>query len=351
MAKVRRMFPGGNTSEGFYSYHKYITKDTPKRMFILKGGPGSGKSTIMKQIGQKFYKKGYCIEYHHCPSDSDSVDGIVIVDADIAVIDGTAPHMIDPIMPGLLDEIVDLGKYIDESKVTKNKDVILKAKHENKSSYRSAYSFFSAGREILNEIAENNKERMEFGKVNKISCEILEEIFKDKKTYLEVGNARHLFNRALTPQGLTDYTETLINDIEYIYYLKGDYGTGKSTLLRRVSEEATLRGYDVEVFHQPLIPQKINSIVLPQLSLLIITDEIDVKIQREVIDLDDYLKEKIDLVESYNIFECLIGKGIEYLKNAKANHDILEKYYHEAIDFDGIEKEKEKLIEKINILI
>lgn len=348
MARVKRMFPGGNTANGFYSLHDNIIGQNRKMLYVLKGMPGGGKSSLMKEIGKKAIEKDYTVEFHHCPSDSSSIDGLVINELGIGIVDGTAPHIIDPIMPGLLDELVDLGKYIDESKLAKNKGGILKAKYQNKSSYRSAYSFFRAGREILNEIADNNKERMEFGKVNQISYGIIDEIFKNKKKYSEVGNIRHLFNRALTPQGLTDYTETLIEDIEYIYYLKGEYGIGKSTLLRRVVEGAVLRGYDVEVFHQPLIPQKINCIILPQLSISIITDEIDVKFERKVIDLDDCLKEKIDLVENHNIFESLIGKGIEYLKNAKANHDILEEYYHEVIDFDGIEEEKEKLIKKIN---
>lgn len=351
MAKVRRMFPGGNTSQGFYSFHDNIIGLDRNMLYILKGMPGGGKSSIMKEIGENALKKGYSIEYHHCPSDPNSIDGIVISDLGIGIIDGTAPHMVDPIMPGLLDEIVDLGKYINKSMIGNYRDEILKAKRENKSSYRSAYSFFRAGREILNEIVEENKERMEFGKINEITYQIIEEIFKGRKTYPRVGNTRHLFNSALTPEGLIDYTDTLIDDVECIYGLEGDYGTGKSTLLKRISEEAVLRGYDVEVFHQPLIPQKINSIVIPQLSISFITDKVNERVVENTINLDDYLMTKIDLVDNYEIFENLTGKGIEYLKNAKVNHDILEKYYHEAIDFDGIEEEKEKLIGKINSLV
>lgn len=351
MANVRRMFPGGNTSQGFYSFHDNIIGLDRNMLYILKGMPGGGKSSMMKEIGKRATEEGYMLEYHHCPSDPSSIDGVVINELGIAIIDGTYPHMVDPIMPGLLDEIVDLGKYADGAKIVNNRDEILKAKRENKSSYRSAYSFFRAGREILNEIVKSNMERMNFGKVNSLTYNIIEEIFKGKKTYERVGNTRHLFNRALTPKGLIDYTDTLINDIEHTYYLKGEYGTGSSTLMTRVVEEAVLRGYYVEVFHQPLIPQKINSIVIPQLSISFITDKVNERVEGNTINLDDYLMTKIDLVDNYNIFENLIGKGIEYLKNAKVNHDILEKYYHEAIDFDGIEEEKQKLIGKINSII
>ena len=51
--KIRRMFPGGNTSEGFYSYFDNILGRDANRLYILKGGPGTGKSTIMRKFAEK----------------------------------------------------------------------------------------------------------------------------------------------------------------------------------------------------------------------------------------------------------------------------------------------------------
>lgn len=45
--KVMNYFAGGNTAKGFYSLYDSNLKGL-ERLFILKGGPGSGKSTIMK---------------------------------------------------------------------------------------------------------------------------------------------------------------------------------------------------------------------------------------------------------------------------------------------------------------
>ncbi len=117
MGKVRRMFPGGNTSEGFYSFHDNIIDENRNMLYILKGMPGGGKSSLMKYIGQKAIEKDYDVEFHHCPSDPESIDGLVIVQLNIALVDGTfPPHIIDPVYPGLIDKLVDLGKFIDEKK-------------------------------------------------------------------------------------------------------------------------------------------------------------------------------------------------------------------------------------------
>jgi len=92
LGHVKKVFPGGNTSQGFYSFYDYILHPEAKRLFILKGGPGVGKSTLMKQVGETMLAKGYDIEFHYCSSDNSSLDGIVIPALQVGIIDGTAPH-------------------------------------------------------------------------------------------------------------------------------------------------------------------------------------------------------------------------------------------------------------------
>lgn len=92
MAKMRRVFPGGNTSSGFYSLHDNIIDINRNMLYILKGMPGGGKSSMMREIGDKALKEGYSVEMHHCPSDPTSIDGVVINELKVAVIDGTLPH-------------------------------------------------------------------------------------------------------------------------------------------------------------------------------------------------------------------------------------------------------------------
>ena len=92
MAKIRRIFPGGNTANGFFSLHNNIISEKRNMLYIFKGMPGGGKSSLMRDIGERMYNEGYDIEYHHCPSDPKSVDAIVIDELKICLLDGTPPH-------------------------------------------------------------------------------------------------------------------------------------------------------------------------------------------------------------------------------------------------------------------
>ena len=124
--KIRHLFPGNNTAQGFFSFYRYILpQEQAKRIFCLKGGPGTGKSSFMKKLGNHFYNLGYNIEFHHCSSDPNSLDGIVIKELNVAVLDGTSPHVVDPIHPGAVDEVINLGDAFNTDLLESHKNEIM----------------------------------------------------------------------------------------------------------------------------------------------------------------------------------------------------------------------------------
>ena len=70
--KIRKIFPGANTANGSFNFFDNIIQGDINRIFCFKGGPGVGKSSLMKKIAQEFIDRGYDVELHHCPSDPSS---------------------------------------------------------------------------------------------------------------------------------------------------------------------------------------------------------------------------------------------------------------------------------------
>ena len=64
---------------------------------VLKGGPGVGKNTFMREIGRCMEAAGAPVEYLWCSGDPDSLDGVVLPSIRCAVVDGTAPHGMAPL--------------------------------------------------------------------------------------------------------------------------------------------------------------------------------------------------------------------------------------------------------------
>lgn len=90
-------FLGANSCRGFYSlYDDMVSLPEIERLFIIKGGPGCGKSTFMKTIASAAENLGLNVERVLCSGDPSSLDGIYIPDRHLAYVDGTAPHAAVP---------------------------------------------------------------------------------------------------------------------------------------------------------------------------------------------------------------------------------------------------------------
>ena len=70
---------GANAPTGFYSlYDQMLDPEKARDIRILKGGPGCGKSTLMKQVGRAMEEAGHSVEYIYCSGDPDSLDAVII---------------------------------------------------------------------------------------------------------------------------------------------------------------------------------------------------------------------------------------------------------------------------------
>ena len=71
-------FAAANGYDGFISYFDKIFDPTLfTRIYILKGGPRTGKSTLLRRILSAISARGAICESILCSSDKDSLDGII----------------------------------------------------------------------------------------------------------------------------------------------------------------------------------------------------------------------------------------------------------------------------------
>lgn len=350
---IKHYFPGGNTSKGFYSYYRYIMgQKEATRIICIKGGPGTGKSTLMKRIGENFYKKGYDIEFHHCSSDNNSLDGVVIKGLNVVLLDGTSPHTVDPINPGAVDEILNMGQCWNEEGFKNYRNDIIKINKNVGKAFKRAYKYIAAAKLIHDDWISYNKEALNQTKLNLLKQELKNKIFKTDIS--NIGCDRHLFATAFTPNGILTFIDNLITDYENIFVLNGDPGTGKNQVLNYLANEALMRGHYIEILHKPLIPEKIEHILIPEISAAIITsNEINQKkfkgnqiFTNDLLNTNNIYKDKIS--EDKDDFYKLLNKGLSNIKEAKSLHDKLETYYIPNMDFDKIENVSISIIDKIN---
>ena len=267
MKNCRAYMAAANTCEGFVSYFEDLIK-SGERVFILKGGPGCGKSTFMKKVANEIIDKGYKMDLVYCSSDKDSLDAIFIHDINVIILDGTAPHVIDPKYPGVIDSIINFGEYFDEYKLRESKKQIKGIIDKKADKYKELYTILKSAKTIHDKIEKEYLIGMNFEKANQISTALSSEIIKENKNV--DGKEIHRFSGALTPQGQAIYYDELTFDIKSRYIIKGRAGSGKSTLMNKIATNAVDSGYEVEFYHCGLDPKSLDMVIIRELSVAIL---------------------------------------------------------------------------------
>lgn len=121
---VTNRFFGAPLATRNIDYIAPLTADIQKR-YLIKGRPGSGKSTFMKKIASALLNQGIDVEIYHCSMDPNSLDMIVARELSVALFDCTPPHEYAPLAGK--DEIIDLYKECLPSDVDeRNKETLSK---------------------------------------------------------------------------------------------------------------------------------------------------------------------------------------------------------------------------------
>jgi Cdc6-like AAA superfamily ATPase len=263
--RTKQFFAGGNTAYGFYSLFHYIPRQADKRLIIIKGGPGTGKSTFMKGIGNRAVEQGFDIEQFYCSSDHNSLDGLAVPSLGFAVVDGTAPHVIDPMYPGARDEIINLGRFWNSSVLQQHKEEITDLIRQGKTIYPQAYQYLKEANVVMEKLRYLMSLAMDYFSLSQMSHQLLGELVAALPPAKKEPVERHLFAGAVSSAGLMNFYPSILEDCSTLYLLTGDPGTGKSYLLQQIYETVRRAGHDLEVYPCPFDPDRLDAVVIPVL--------------------------------------------------------------------------------------
>ena len=133
-------FAALNTADGFRSFFREVF-DGVGSVYIIKGGAGTGKSRFMKDVVAAANAKGYTTELFYCSSDPSSLDAVIIKDIDVAILDGTAPHVHEPTLIGVRERFIDLSVFLDSERLKEKKDEIQSLMIAKARRYESVYEY------------------------------------------------------------------------------------------------------------------------------------------------------------------------------------------------------------------
>ena len=350
-----KYFLAANSSEGFVSnFEKNYDFADGWRAYIIKGGPGSGKSSFMKRVAAKAADKGYGVELCPCSSDPDSLDAVIIKELKTVLLDGTAPHVVEPKYPGVCEEIINLGEFWNGEKLREKSEEIIAVTNKNKQLHKTASGYIVAAGELLYDNFKLSQRYTDLQSARQFGENISQKLLRKKK------NSNHSewvrFIGGITPGGITQYADTVNRFYKNIVVVEDKYGAASNEIMHAVRQTALSRGYEIITLKNPFLPSKIiDHILLPELSLAFVREYEYIKFDdncrrihaRRFADVNLMHSLRSRMLFNRRITRELLLGAVQTLGRAKAVHDELEKYYIEAMDFKTMTLFAERKAEEI----
>lgn len=353
MISTTHFFLGANSGRGFQNlFDRFCAPENHYDLIVLKGGPGVGKSTMMRKIGEAMEKHGEQVEYLYCSGDPESLDGVHMPRIHTAIVDGTSPHVVEPRFPAAVDRYVNLGEFYDIGAAKEAREEIVRHTKDCSAAYQRAYRALGAAWQVEGSAAALAAEGLDREKLLRRTDGIIGRELRgkgrgEKDVYRFLGS--------VTCKGPVWRFDTVRELCPRIYQLQDSYGLA-APMLERIRAAAGARGYQAVVCPDPEHIDRIQHLLLPELGLAFVTSRegmvYDGPAYRRVridamVSAAHYKQNKARLRFSRRMVQVLREEGMDALREAKASHDALEAVYRPHVDFAGVDALTARELERI----
>lgn len=352
MPKIQ-YFLGGNTPSGFYSlYHQLSDPRRFRAVYIIKSGPGSGKSTLMRRVERHAQAAGLETEEVLCSGDPDSLDAVIIPALGAAVVDGTAPHVLEPCCPGAVDRYIDLSGFYDRAGLQPIKEDIMAATAEYQGHYKRVYRCLGAAGELRRDVNELLAVPAVQQKLAKRAAGI---IGRELKKPGGAGGADQRFLSAVTHKGALTLWGTVEAQAGRVYELADSSGLAHH-LLNPILTAGLAAGHRAVACPDPMAPDRLAHLIFPDLSLAFVTSTPEAPWPHRayrrlrldaMVDADACRAAKPRLRFTRRVAAALTEEAVAGLAQAKAAHDKLERLYNPYVNFDGVMETADRTADEI----
>ena len=257
-SKEQAYFAASNSRMGFHSYYESRFRSRVDRLYCIKGGPGTGKSTLMRRLAHEGERRGYRVEYYYCSSDANSLDAVLLFGENdsLGVLDATPPHAFEPSLPGVAEEIWDLGQFWNADQLIAHRATIVHLNTEKAQGYRRAYHYLAGAGEVADVLRDSIAPCVDAAKL----ARTVKRLLKGTRAGTHEGRQHIALSDSIGMSGRVRL-DTYLRLGERVCLIE-DYGDTAYMLTHALLEAASGRGANVQVSYHPVLPDRIDALLL-----------------------------------------------------------------------------------------
>lgn len=270
---ARHYFAEGVTSRGYISLLPDMMSEW-ERTYVLMGGPGTGKSTMIKMIGLELLDRGYDVDFMRSARDPDSMAGFSIRRSNLAMLDLYEVAPLKWRAPGIVERFVDFTPLCDLRKLEYHRSQIIELEDIEKRLQKEIGIHLAEefGEKVRGKSPAFEDKQRGSWLLNVYPSTDLNEGGEEPWNKAQ-GALRKLQKSKVTPfflhgldcEGWLNLAPHYLNDFDQIRL----DGKDTSDAMDWILSEAEQLGQIIDMVLHPLYPEKVIGIVFPQRNLAI----------------------------------------------------------------------------------
>jgi len=259
---VTHFFGQALTGQGIKNVYKDVMNEA-KTVYLLKGAHGFQISALLQKLGDYYYDKGADIEYFYDPLFDKTIEATFVkAPYNTLFLQATNPS-IEPIFIGERDHVIALDDCVNKQQLSPNTELETKQTY-----YKQCFNALSNAIKIHDDWEIETQKHMNWQGLDDQYAELVTNLFGHNKL-AKRSTLTHRLLGTLTPNGARDTLQSITQQLEKRLFIKGYPGTGKSSMMKKLAQEAANRGFDVQLVWCGLDANSIDMVILPELKFCI----------------------------------------------------------------------------------
>lgn len=343
---VNGYFAASNSGRGFCNYYPRVFGGA-QHIYVIKGGPGTGKSRFMREVSDYSAGRGWECEYYYCSSDPTSLDGILLKKDGVvlAVIDGTPPHAWEPEFPGVREDIVNLGDFWNVDVLAARRSELEALNRRKADCWRRAYKWLEGCLDMCDIVSNIGERLLKQEEVDQVAAAMLSGVPQGDGYAEEVALIDSVGMKGRAASG------EFYRQARAVFVIRDKYMTAHR-LLRAMVDQAKQKGQRVTLSYDPIDPRRLDGVLLKDVSLAAVVSEDSPELPHEVVYMSELCREADDDCDAescraLSCYDSMLAGAVAALGDVSKYHFEVENIYVSAMDFEAKERFTAQFCEKI----
>lgn len=265
---ITYFFGQAMTGQGMKHLYKELMSTEANTVYLLKGAHSFKISDLLEKLATHYINKGVDVEYFFDPLFEKTFEAIFVKNPyNILYLQANTPS-VEPIVLGKRDKVISLYDCLDEQKLILHGEQLEQLYETKAKYYQDCFSALANAIKIHDDWEVETRRYMNWQGLDEQFDELKNVLFGDAKQ-AKMAKRTHRLLGTLTPRGARDTVQSITQNLERRLFIKGYPGTGKSSMMKKIADEAVSRGYDVQMVWCGLDSNSVDMVILPELKFCI----------------------------------------------------------------------------------